>query len=190
MSREVRLSTGRPRPRPLFVTFVILGLIGFALFGIQILDALIFNPWALSLTGGPTLTGRWTGEVRLPDGDTRLIHLVIKHSTSPRCRDCDIDGTARLCRGATLERQYRIAGDNDTWRGAAFHISLTPESDSAEGELRLGRLEGEWTGENIRFTAPWWRHSQTATAEVRRGETTPEEPRLTFALRKGGSSPC
>jgi hypothetical protein len=184
--------TAQRKTKPLLLGLIIAGLIAFSLFGIPFLDAVLFNPWALSLTGAPTLTGRWTGELVPAKGESRTLHLVLRHDVPRRCTtDCSIDGTVRLCRGTRLEREYTISGEAHTRSGQSFHVNLWPDSDYLTGELRLGRMEGEWNGEDrIRFTSPWWYHSQSATVEVRRGERPPEQPTVTFELGRGGSAEC
>jgi hypothetical protein len=192
--REVRMQTAttpRRRVGPIGLALIVAGLLAFSLFGIQVLDALIFNPWALSLTGAPTLTGEWTGEIG-GDGGSRTVHLVLRHAVQRRCTgDCSIAGTLRLCRGTALEREYSVDGDTAMRSGRSFHVNLHADSDFRAGEFRLGRLEGEWNGgDAIRLEGPWWAHSNTAVATVRRGERVEEQPRVSFELNRGDRSAC
>lgn len=182
-----------PRTRPVAIVLVLGAIVAFSLYGIPLLDALVFNPWALSVTGKPTLTGTWSGTLQAGDGDQRSMSLVIGHVVPrERCSgDCYMKGTVRLCRGGTLEREFTITGGSDTWSGEAFHVDLHSDRNYREGELRLGRLQGAWDrADAIRFTAPWWLHSQTAVAEARRGEATGERPVVTFELHRGGKPEC
>jgi hypothetical protein len=57
-------------------------------------------PWAISLTGQPTLTGYWQGEVMFAPGDQRRV-VIDLHSDPGRdgCAGCSpIDGALRVAR--------------------------------------------------------------------------------------------
>lgn len=62
--------------RRILVIFVVL----FAILGrLYFADRLLLNPWSMSLTGKPTLTGYWRGEVAFGPDDKRTLVMHVKH---------------------------------------------------------------------------------------------------------------
>lgn len=107
----------------------------------------IFNPWAVSLTGAPTLTGEWEGKMTTASGRTFRLDLSLKRDLPTReCSNCPkISGEVRACEIGSECRTYRMWGDVDDRRGTTFLLKTLDESEHA-GKLTLGYLTGRWPG--------------------------------------------
>jgi hypothetical protein len=109
-----------------------------------------FTPWARSLSGGPTLTGEWLGEMTTPTGAKQLVWIELDHSVpSSPCFGCSsIDGQAVTCSAAKAHR-YEVLGSTETWDGSLFHLKT---SETEESEVHLLYLEGKWDRDEISLT--------------------------------------
>jgi hypothetical protein len=108
------------------------------------------TPWARSLSGEPTLTGEWLGEMMTPTGVKQLVWIELDHavSSSP-CFGCSsIDGQAATCNATNVHR-YEVLGSTETWDGSLFHLKT---SETEESVVHLLYLEGKWDGDKITLT--------------------------------------
>ncbi|MBF8194525.1 hypothetical protein ITP53_54500, partial [Nonomuraea sp. K274] len=111
--REIPRCTGReatPRRRTSkkvgWVTFGVLVIVALTL---PYLSQALFDPWALSLTGRPTLPGYWSGEMSFGRGDTRPVVMHLRAETCSRC-SVDVEGEAKVCvAGRSID--YRLSGE-------------------------------------------------------------------------------
>lgn len=132
----------RPRKRR-YIWLVGSGLVIAAL-AVPYVGHALLHPWAISLTGQPTLTGHWHGEVAFEPGDPRRV-VVDLRSDPPvrRCQGCSpIDGVLKVCTGAR-PAAYEFTGDVKNRSARRFSLSVTP-SDGPGTYLRW--LDGEWAG--------------------------------------------
>jgi hypothetical protein len=140
----------RPRRRRLlWPVFGLLLVTAFALpYGLHALR----YPWAISLTGQPTLTGTWHGEVAFARGDVRQVVMELR-SEPPigPCRNCPpIEGELTVCTGGR-PASYPFTGDVGDRGARRFSLSATP-GDPPGSYLRW--LEGEWAhGDRLGITA-------------------------------------
>jgi hypothetical protein len=124
----------------------------------ELVDA-VFNPWAHSWRGRPTLTGTWTGTITTPAGQRRGLFLDLRRSRKRRggystCRHCPrIEGAARTCAGGG-EQSYEVWGGPDTWGGERFHLKTAPPANEHDAP-RLGYLSGEWAGDLLRLASAY-----------------------------------
>lgn len=109
-----------------------------------------FTPWARSLTGGPTLTGEWLGQMTTPTGAKHHVWIEIDHAVSGSpCFGCSsIDGWAATC-NATKVHRYEVLGSTETWDGSVFHLKT---SETEESVVHLLYLEGKWDSDKITLT--------------------------------------
>ncbi|MGH3388659.1 MAG: hypothetical protein ACRDOO_07260 [Actinomadura sp.] len=171
------VKTGRRRRRYFWLVFGLLIAVAFALpYGLHALR----HPWAISLTGQPTLTGSWYGEVPFAPGDERQV--VVKLRSEPPigpCRNCSpIDGELTVCtKGRPLS--YRFIGDVGDRSARRFSLSAIP-GDPPGRYLRW--LEGEWAhGDQIGITATLV--VKDADRAIR-SEHQPAQP-VRFTMRRG-----
>jgi hypothetical protein len=132
-----------------------------AVFGPVVRDSVdsLFNPWAHSWRGGPTLTGTWVGAAATPTGQRVGLFLDLRRARTGRgnrrysmCRTCPkIEGAARVC-GASAVQAYEVWGGPDTWGGEQFHLRAGPEGVGQAALPRLGFARGEWAGDALQIT--------------------------------------
>jgi hypothetical protein len=158
--------------------------IGVVFFLLLIALEIPFAPWIRSFGLWSTLTGRWLGEVQMPDGRTTPVYFDIdgrlgKHGSY-------IAGTAKWCEGRDRVRDYEVSGDSDNWRGTLFHLSTRPV-DEGETGMALGELQGERMGDEIRAVGVMVSRARTATATATRDSRRedPPQPRVRYRLRRG-----
>jgi hypothetical protein len=173
----------RPRRRKKWVYLVLLtGLIIVGL-AVPYVGHALLNPWAISLTGQPTLTGYWQGEVVFAPGDQRRVVIDLRSDPGRGgCPDCSpIDGDLRVCARAR-PMTYRFTGKVQGRHARRFSLSVTP-GDRAGIYLRW--LDGEWAGGD--------QIGLTATLVVRdadgaiRSDHQPAQP-ARFTMRRGNKA--
>jgi hypothetical protein len=124
-----------------------------------------FYPWARSLTGAPTLTGSWLGELTTPTGMKQLVWFRIRPPYRA-CANCPkITGEASTCDGRGPVLGYRFSGNAADWRGTQFTLKLTELEDGAAA-LRLTFLDGSWSGDRLDLTTTLIAPGQPTTMRV------------------------
>jgi len=133
-----------------------------------LLEAL-FTPWARSLTGAPTLTGEWVGEMTTASGRRFQVWLVIRHAVpTGNCASCPrIEGEVRTCEAGGEQRRYRMWGDVDNWRGTRFLLKTLDEQEHAR-KLTLGALTGQWSEDVLDLTTDLRVPGAVTTMEFKR----------------------
>ncbi|MBF8189069.1 hypothetical protein ITP53_25705 [Nonomuraea sp. K274] len=132
--------------------------LGLVILGVLVIAALpylsqaLFSPWALSLTGRPTLPGYWHGEMSFGRGDTRPVVMHLRATTCSRCSD-DIEGEATVCvAGRSID--YRLSGEAADRNAGRFTLDSWPYPDTRAPGTHLGHLEATWAGgDEISITA-------------------------------------
>lgn len=111
------------------------------------------NPWALSLVGGPTLTGQWVGSFETPTGPERAVWVNIGYRGAgcASCRD-GFSGAAETCGAQDGFRKFRIDGDVKVYSGATFFIKFEPEGKLRPPGPRLVRADGNWERDRLVLT--------------------------------------
>jgi hypothetical protein len=171
----------RPKRRRYF--WLVFGLLIVAAFGLRYgLHALRY-PWAISLTGQPTLTGTWHGEVAFARGDVRQVVMELR-SEPPvgPCRNCSpIEGELTVCAG-DRPASYRFTGDVRDRGARHFLLSATPGEPPG---TYLRWLEGEWAhGDRLGITA---RLVVKDSDRAIRSENQPAQP-VRFTMRRGAGA--
>lgn len=154
---------------------------------------LLEAPWAHSITGRPTLTGRWVGEFIAP-GDVRFVlYLEIARARrddgryrTERALGAFMDGQAQWCdnSGRHVEN-VPISGTVPTFTGfnaAAddIHIALILSGQTVAG-LWPDELDGQWNNDLLTLhptLADWDGNNTVSTVDE------PPEP-LTVTMKKG-----
>ena len=161
---------------------------------VWILIEAVFTPWARSLTGGPTLTGEWLGQMTTPTGAKHLVWIDLDHSVSSSpCFGCSsIDGRAATCNAANIHH-YDVTGSVENWGGTRFYLQT---SEVEESEVHLLYLDGKWDGDEIGLTttlvAPGvpqttrWERNEAGeeTTSVIEGHPDTRAP-IAFSMRRG-----
>lgn len=160
------LSSRSPRRRLSFPRLVavmsVLILLGWgALVGLQAL----FYPWGRSLGGGPTLTGRWLGELVTPT-DTRQVVWLDMVLPYQSCANCPkIDGEASVCDGRGSVLQHSLSGNVADRSGEQFTLRLTERKEGAAA-LRLTFIDGRWSGDRLDLTTTLIAPGQPTTMRI------------------------
>jgi len=144
-----------------------------------LLEAL-FNPWAVSLTGAPTLTGEWQGQMTTASGRTYQVDLSIERDIpTGECANCPkIKGEVRTCETGGECRTYRMWGNVDNWRGTRFLLKTLDESEHS-GKLTLGYLNGRWSGaDTLDLTTELRVTGQSVTMQFERDDAGRETTRV------------
>ncbi|MCL2346263.1 MAG: hypothetical protein FWC58_10485 [Desulfobulbus sp.] len=132
----------------------------------QVVEAILF-PWARSLTGAPTLTGEWMGEMTTASGRHFLIWMELGHSTdgAPGARRTfNLDGAAQTCEATGEQRRYSVMGNTENIRGTVFWINMLPqEKPEQRQKLILVRLNGQWSGDRLEIDTQLLGGSRDAT---------------------------
>jgi hypothetical protein len=112
--------------------------------GVPYLGHALLYPWAISLTGRPTLTGYWQGEVEFAPGDERQVALHVRSEPrAGRCSGCSpIDGAVRVCAGAR-PMTYGLTGKVRGYHARHFSLNISP-GETAGRYLRW--FDGAWPG--------------------------------------------
>jgi hypothetical protein len=161
---------------------MMLALITIGGLAILIFLELPFTPWARSFGMWPTLTGRWIGELRTEDGRSQPVFFEL--SGGFRGRSTYINGRARVCDRRDAIRDFEVSGRPDNWRGTRFHFSPNGTVEIRPG-LAAGRLEAEWSGDEIRGSGPLFQPGGVASASVSRDSPSPQTQRAQLMLRRG-----
>lgn len=130
----------RRRPKKWIYLLLLAG--AAAVLGLPYVAHALLYPWAISLTGKPTLTGYWQGEVAFAAGDRRhvVMHLRSEHGDCGNCSS--IDGAVKVCTAAHATT-YRLTGDVKDYRGHRFLLGITP---GESGGRYLRTIDGQWPG--------------------------------------------
>jgi hypothetical protein len=133
--------------RQIFALVVLISVTGA---GYLLIEAAVF-PWGRSLTGAPTLTGRWIGEMTTPTGQKKVMVLEIDGPYfGEGCTACEFEGTAILCGRDT--QKYTVGGDATNHSGTRFYFNATKEDERRYG-TRLRKVDGEWDrADRLRLT--------------------------------------
>jgi hypothetical protein len=154
----------------------------------------IFHPWGRSLTGAPTLPGKWIGEGATPSGQKVGMYLtmdaLIWGSDEGCQRGCDLDGIARVCMPGGI-REYTIQGDVNEHHGRQFRIDLSKSEDRPYGFL-LREMRGEWPGGGTMRLAGTFELNRSNTSTTEEGvwiDTEGQRHKLTAADRLDTTQP-
>lgn len=148
MNTDAKPTRNRRRGWRLVVVLTLFALAIWA--GFAVLDAAL-SPWARSLTGGATLTGRWQGSTRTASGRDMPMQLALTHPSRGRCNNCPtLEGEALVCERGHAARRYRISGHVREWSGARFEFKVEPLQ--ARAAIELGHVDGAWTGDQLTLT--------------------------------------
>ena len=170
------------------------------IFVIIILLQAAFTPWGRSLTGAPTLTGRWYGETARPPGQAKPVYVKIEGliwgADEGGClRNCDVQGIVRVCIAPSVIQNYTFYGDVSNRSGRNFRIDMRKVEDRAYG-WKIYELKGAWLGgDTLRLAGEWITDPPRRDIRIvtdSAGNTVmdpaPEPERrapVTFALRRG-----
>jgi hypothetical protein len=115
-----------------------------AVFVVPYVAHALLNPWAISLTGRPTLTGYWQGRVAFAPGDQRRVVLHVRSEPrTGRCPGCSpIDGAVQVCAGGR-PMTYELTGTVHDRHARRFELSVSP-GQTAGRYLRW--FDGTWPG--------------------------------------------
>ncbi|MFG1709679.1 hypothetical protein ACFLIM_41505 [Nonomuraea sp. M3C6] len=119
---------------------VVAGIVAAAL-GLPYLGQMVFEPWARSPSGAPTLTGYWAGTVTFPGkGRVRVAMELYAPIHARRCGNCpEVKGDLKVC-ASGHPVGYEVWGHVSDRRASSF--SLLGRTSGAS----LGGLEGWWQG--------------------------------------------
>lgn len=110
-----------------------------------------FYPWGRSLSGAPTLTGRWLGELVTPTGARQVVWLDMALPYRS-CANCPkIDGEASVCDGRGPVLQHSLSGNVADRSGKQFTLRLTEQKEGAAA-LRIAFIDGRWSGDRLDLT--------------------------------------
>ncbi|MGP3937447.1 hypothetical protein [Nonomuraea sp. KM88] len=121
----------------------------------------LLYPWAVSLTGEPTLTGYWHGQVSFPQqGRQQVVMDLRAEPRGGRCSNCSpIDGEVKVCdpgRPVVYEMWGRVSDRS----AARFSLNTRPsrQTPAMSPVTSLGQLDGRWPGgDTITIAANRWR---------------------------------
>ncbi|MGI8330453.1 hypothetical protein ACRYCC_10860 [Actinomadura scrupuli] len=137
--------TARPRKRGRRLLWLLVAAaLAAVVIGVPYVAHALLNPWAISLTGRPTLTGYWQGQVAFAPGDQRSVVLHIRSEPrTGRCPNCSpIDGAVRVCAGAR-PMTYELTGRVHDRHARGFRLSVSP---GETGGRYLRWFDGTWPG--------------------------------------------
>jgi hypothetical protein len=166
---------GAARPRSAWVGCLGLLLLGAAMYGVAWgYDALVGAPWAHSMGGRPTLTGRWAGPVEggsQPGGEVRIeiergsaagvsrSHGFLSPHSTYRMFDYTrlgahptLHGTAVWCRGDGTVSRYTLSGWAARDGGVTVVFDLEAPPTRSGPELR--ETHGHWSGAALILSGP------------------------------------
>jgi hypothetical protein len=159
----------KPRSRLSFVRFALVAsvllLVGW---GVLIVLQAVFHPWSRSLTGAPTLTGTWLGELTTPTGKKQVVWFDIRPPYRV-CANCPpVTGEASICDGRGPVLRHWLSGNVADWRGKHFTLKLT-EFEEGAAALRLTILDGSWSGDRLDLTTTLIAPGEPAITRVEKG---------------------
>ena len=124
--------------------------------GLDILSRAVFDPWALPMTGRPTLLGDWTGTLRTASGmhfgvalhlDYRAIDWTQTRGRSRSTRRDNLEGRGVICNRHGERIDYRIFGDTNDRDGTSSYLDL---SSVETGITSHGwGFDARWDGERL-----------------------------------------
>ena len=119
------------------------------------------NPWAHSLTGQPTLTGRWRGQVNFEGRPGREMHLEIRrdplvsHRRATRgkfARHGAFTGTAQMPNEQGVLINYEVWGRaNRDGSQITLHLRDLNRQPSPKEQPLLQLLHGSWGGTTLQL---------------------------------------
>jgi hypothetical protein len=138
------------------IALVVLLFLAFA-FLLERINMVLFAPWAMSLTGGPTLTGVWVGPMRSHWGSEYYLHLDLQWEPPGFRRSrsagsgfrADLIGEARICNRAGKEFRLAVRGDADR---DALDVRVDAEARDSQYRESLP-LRGSWRGDTLHLSA-------------------------------------
>jgi hypothetical protein len=148
-------------------------------------DRILVNPWSFSLTGEPTLTGHWQGEVHYPANiKKRFVLHIGYHMPNGHCGGgcSNIDGRAKEC-GPGGNQSYEVWGDTENHRGTRFTVHLRADNDRQPGP-RVNGFDGRWHGDELSIDATFARIYPDGSAR----SSTGEQNTLELTLRRSDES--
>jgi hypothetical protein len=112
--------------------------------------ALVF-PWDYGLGLWSTLTGRWVGQVTMPDGQVSPVYLDLQRNIGDMSWE-NLEGKLRWCDDTSASIvEYGIHGDTENWLGTSFHFS-TEDGWNGRARMRLHRVQGKRSGGVMKAT--------------------------------------
>lgn len=152
----------------------------------------VFNPWAHSPTGKPTLTGTWVGHVTTASGQARALFLDLRRSTNRKgnystCRGCPrMEGAAKLCGGEAGVIAYEIWGGPDDWGGTRFHLSAgQAKGQPVRAGLQASGMRGEWSGgDALGMALDFSRYDERGASHSRSDDVDVNQP-AKFTMARG-----
>lgn len=145
---------------------------------ITVIEA-VSTPWALSLTGAPTLTGEWVGTLQTKTGRALDVWLSIHHPLhTDKCMNCpQLEGEVRTCEAGRDARRYHMWGNVENRRGTPFLLKTLEEPERPD-RLTLGYMDGQWSGDTLDLTM---------TFRWPRGDADTQEP-IHWRMQRGRES--
>lgn len=127
---------------------------------LELLRDSLAAPWAHSLHGEPTLTGRWIGELRYENIGSRAFVLEIRHDPVTGrsgnryyARRGAFNGTAEMSDEQGYRIQYEIWGASNR-DGSEIHINLRDlnRKVSAQQQPQVVDFNAVWRGKTLELT--------------------------------------
>jgi hypothetical protein len=136
--------------------------------GVWAFDMFVAAPWAYSIGGRPTLTGRWQGQANPAGGLGGPVWLEIERGRtfSKRTRRRLLDnlsytrigahptlyGTALWCRSDGSASRYKLSG----WATRDSDVVVTFQLDSGVSphSQELNETRGHWSGSSLTLSGP------------------------------------
>jgi hypothetical protein len=131
---------------------IVAAVVGLAVLGngLDLISRAIFDPWALPITGRPTLLGDWTGTLRTGSGmhfgvalhlDFRTREWTGRRRSGSSRRD-NLEGRGVICNRHGERIDYRLLGD-------------TNDRDGTSSDLDLSSVETGITSNGWGFAVRW-----------------------------------
>lgn len=149
----------------IIVAIVVFIAIGIYPQGFRYLADVVSNPWAHSLKGEPTLTGRWRGQLKFEGRSTREMTLEIRrdvlvshrHATRGKyARGGAFTGTADMPDEAGKMIHYEIWGKSNR-SGSEVLINLrdTNRQPSTNKQTFMDQMRGSWEGTSLKLAGQY-----------------------------------
>lgn len=147
---------------------LVIGVIGVVLLGawlptgLELLRDMVASPWAHSLRGEPTLTGRWQGRLAYTGIGQRPFTLEIRHDPMQGrngqyyAKRGVFDGTAEMTDEEGYRLQFEIHGASNR-DGSKVHINLRDlnRKVSARQQPLVVELNGVWHGQTLALSGEY-----------------------------------